>query len=242
MGIIISTEYEKRFIKTIKSLTGRYGIRDVWEHFIRITAYTLANQLTPLYSQVREDMYLDIIAKHTKEETEKFADLLAITMQALSENPRQDFLGGILMKLQINNKGTAQILTPYHIAEMMSCMTLENAIDVLKTKNVLTVSDPCVGCGCFGIASANVFSDNYEKEYFDGRWKNHFCFYGQDIEERAVMTAFIQFTLLGIAGVFKVGNSLSKPMTEEDDIRMSDYWVTPRYFGLTEERPLKKIS
>ena len=39
---------------------------------------------------------------------------------------------------------------------------------------------------------------------------------------------YIQLSLLGIAGYFKVGNSLIKPMTMADDLK--NYWFTPIYF------------
>lgn len=66
-----------------------------------------------------------------------------------------------------------------------------------------------------------------EKENYN--YQNHLLVSGQDIEEVPALMCYIQLSLLGIAGYFKVGNSLIKPMTMADDLK--NYWFTPIYFS-----------
>ena len=60
-------------------------------------------------------------------------------------------------------------------------------------------------------------------------YQNHLLVSGQEIEEVPALMCYIQLSLLGIAGYFKVGNSLTKPMTMADDLK--NYWFTPIYFS-----------
>lgn len=51
----------------------------------------------------------------------------------------------------------------------------------------------------------------------------------QDIDETVALMCYIQLSLLGVAGYVKVGNSLTEPMTDNDD--KENYWFTPMYFS-----------
>lgn len=51
----------------------------------------------------------------------------------------------------------------------------------------------------------------------------------QDIDETVALMCYIQLSLLGVAGYVKVGNSLTEPMTGNDN--KENYWFTPMYFS-----------
>lgn len=56
----------------------------------------------------------------------------------------------------------------------------------------------------------------------------HILVTGQDIDSVVAMMCYIQLSLLGVAGYFKVGNALTEPMSDDDTI--GNYWFTPMYF------------
>lgn len=51
----------------------------------------------------------------------------------------------------------------------------------------------------------------------------------QDIDKTVALMCYIQLSLLGVAGYVKVGNSLTEPMTDNDN--KENYWYTPMYFS-----------
>ena len=59
--------------------------------------------------------------------------------------------------------------------------------------------------------------------------QNHLLVVAQDIDETVALMCYIQLSLLGVAGYVKVGNSLTEPMTDNDD--KENYWFTPMYFS-----------
>lgn len=61
------------------------------------------------------------------------------------------------------------------------------------------------------------------------RYQNHLLVVAQDIDETVALMCYIQLSLLGVAGYVKVGNSLTEPMTDNDN--KENYWFTPMYFS-----------
>lgn len=59
-------------------------------------------------------------------------------------------------------------------------------------------------------------------------FQNHVLVIGQDIDMIVLLMSYIQVSLLGVAGYFKVGDSLSDPIVEKDSCEA--YWYTPMYF------------
>ena len=60
-------------------------------------------------------------------------------------------------------------------------------------------------------------------------YQNHLLVVAQDIDETVALMCYIQLSLLGVAGYVKVGNSLTEPMTGNDN--KENYWFTPMYFS-----------
>lgn len=226
---------EETFMKTLEKLSLRYDRHKVWDDFITVVACTLSNNLTGTFSPELEEEYRQTISQYTKKEQDVLTELFTTTVMAIEENPCQDFLGEIMMKLKLNNKGTAQILTPYHIAEAMTGLSASDEYIAEKMENsgIYSVMDPSVGCGVMLIASAKRFRDFYEGRGYKDSWKDHIVLFGQDIDSRAVKTAYIQLTLLGVAAAIKVGNSLADPMTVDEEMQPGKWWVTPRYYMIS---------
>lgn len=109
----------------------------------------------------------------------------------------------------------------------MAKITITDVTEKVRKDGYITINDPCCGAGANLIAAIHEARKQLEKENYN--YQNHLLVSGQDIEEVPALMCYIQLSLLGIAGYFKVGNSLIKPMTMADDLK--NYWFTPIYFS-----------
>ena len=82
-------------------------------------------------------------------------------------------------------------------------------------------------CWATLIAGVNVVKNHLEKENMN--FQNHVLVVAQDIDFTVAAMCYIQLSLLGVAGYVKVGNSLTEPITGDDNIE--NYWFTPMYFS-----------
>lgn len=219
---------KKDFITTLKLLTGRYATWEIWEDFVKMAAISLANMV--MFRKDREEQYFAIIKKYSKEELDLFSELLAVTIEALKNNPEQDFLGSLYMELGLGSHWSGQFFTPYHVCECMAEITFGNPLDELKDKPYITVNDPCCGGGALLIAAANVFRKRCEKDMPGENWRKYLLISGQDIDCIVASMCYIQLSILGCAAYIKVGNSLTEPIAEDDDT--TDYWFTPAFLPL----------
>ena len=74
---------------------------------------------------------------------------------------------------------------------------------------------------------ACALSNPVDKEHLN--YQNHVLVVAQDIDKTVALMCYIQLSLLGVAGYVKVGNSLTEPMTDNDN--KENYWYTPMYFS-----------
>ncbi len=219
--------YEKEFINHFKQLTYRHRSLDVWTDFATMFACFISNLLDKHNFDKREKMYLQIINKYNKEEQNIFPKMAADMVMALEENQEQDFLGYIYMNLGLGSKSTSQFFTPYHICKLMAEVAIGDVIPEIKEKGYISINDPCCGAGATLIAGVNVVKNHLEKENMN--FQNHVLVVAQDIDFTVAAMCYIQLSLLGVAGYVKVGNSLTEPITENNNIQ--DCWFTPMYFS-----------
>lgn len=184
-------------------------------------------RLTNRHRDKREALYLEIIKKYNKQEQEVFPELAAQTVLALEENPEQDFLGSIFMSLNLGDEHNGQIFTPYHVCELMAEMTMDDVIKKVEQDGYISINDPCCGAGATLIAGIHAAKKQLEKA--NQNYQNHLLIVAQDIDETVALMCYIQLALLGVAGYVKVGNSLTEPMTDNDN--KENYWFTPMYFS-----------
>ena len=216
----------REFLRVFRDLTYCHRSWDVWNDFITMTACALSNMVDKAHFDEREELYLRIINKYDKEEQLLFPELFAHLVMALEENPEQDFLGDIYTELGLNAKEHQQIFTPYHVAHLMAEVTIGDLKEEIEEKGFVTINDTCCGGGVTLIAAANVAKERLADT--DLNYQNHILVTGQDIDYVVAMMCYIQLSLLGVAGYFKVGNALTDPMTSDDDL--DNYWFTPMYF------------
>ncbi len=215
-------KHKKEIGRLFVQLSERYGRHQIWSDFIAMTACAISNSYDKQFYNEREELYLSIAKKYTKDELEMFAHMFAIVVMALENNPKQDFLGSLFSALNLHNEWKGQFFTPYHIGEFMAAVNLVNAGEQLQQKDVITVNDCCCGAGCLLIAFAN----EARKAGID--FQRRVIFVAQDIDLIAGLMCYIQLSLLGCKAVVKIGNSLTDPFVEREP--MSDkLWFTPMY-------------
>ena len=217
----------KDFLNEFNKLTRNHRPFDVWRDFVIMFACAISNFLDKCHYKDREERYLSIIHKYSKDEQMIFPKLAAYTTMALDANPEQDFL------LELGNSSAGQFFTPYSVCQMMADVVtsdLDNNLqDKLEKQGYISLADECCGAGATLIAAINTIKRKMEKATPSMNFQRHLLVVGQDIDETVALMCYIQISLLGVAGYIKVGNSITDPMTTDDD--KSKYWYTPMYFS-----------
>ena len=192
---------EKAFLEAFGRLSNRHRAWDAWRDFITMFACSLSNPLDKEHP--------------------------AQTVLALEENLEQDFLGSIFMSLNLGDGHNGQIFTPYHVCELMAEMTMDDVVKKVEQDGYISINDPCCGAGATLIAGIHAARKQLEKANLN--YQNHLLVVAQDIDETVALMCYIQLSLLGVAGYVKVGNSLTEPMTDNDN--KENYWFTPMYYS-----------
>lgn len=218
---------QKAFLDAFGRLTRRHRAWDVWRDFIMMLACALSNPVDRRHYEEREALYLKTIKKYNKQEQNLFPELGAQTVLALEENPEQDFLGSIFMSLNLGNKDSSQFFTPYHVCELMTEVTMDDTVQKVEKDGYISINDSCCGAGATLIAGIHAARKRLEKANLN--YQNHVLVVAQDIDMTVALMCYIQLSLLGVAGVVKIGNSLTEPMTDKDST--DNYWFTPMYFS-----------
>jgi len=216
-------EYQKAIVKKFESQlsSGRHSRWTVWSDFVAMAAYTLS--LADLKKRgEREKLYADISKKYNEQEMDRFCAMFSDLINAYEENPSQDLLGELYMRLELGNDHNGQFFTPYSVCVMMAKMSAGDLKAEIDKRGYVSVNDPCCGAGALLIAFANEAKDqgiNYQ-QYIE--------FVAQDIDFTAAMMCYIQLSLLGCAGYVIIGNTLTTPPTEP--LENQNVWYTPLYF------------
>lgn len=209
-------DYKKQFISKFNEACYMHDKAEVWNTFVVASACALRNVMPVPNKEKYEQEYSQVLSKF--KDISIFPELLTITVLALEENSEQDFLGEIYQQLGLCDTKSGQVFTPYHVAELMSEMTLNNSVD--NGKDWFSVADPSVGSGVMLIAAANVYRKRGKN------FQTDILFVGQDINRTLALTTYVQLSLLGCAGYVVVGDSLlAKDSVEEQEI-----WYTPMFF------------
>lgn len=152
--------------------------------------------------------------------------MAAQTISALDDNPEQDFLGSIFMTFNLGNGANGQFFAPYHVCELMAEITMTGAVQKVERDGYLTINDPCCGAGATLIAAIHAARKRLEKENLN--YQNHVFVVAQDIDSTAALMCYIQLSLLGVAGMVKIGSAMTEPTNDKGSAE--NYWFTPMYF------------
>lgn len=212
------SDHKKQFEKTFKDLSYRHNKWTAWSDFVTMAACSLS-LLDFARREERGQLYEDTAKRYTAAELALHNQLFEVVVQALTDDPNQDFLGELYMMLELGNKNTAQFFTPYNVCQMTARIQGGDIAALVEKDGYVTVNDPAVGAGALLIAFAN------ECKRLGVNYQKHVLFVGQDIDYVVGMMCFIQLSLLGCPGHVTIGNSL---MAEE--IERRNIWYTPMYY------------
>lgn len=220
-----------QFVTLLRKLElGRFQTWEIWQDFIVITACAISNatdKSEPHYSR-REEMYMDRIMKYNEGERFIIQQMFHEMVDAMHENPTQDFLGEMYMQLDLGSDKAGQFFTPYHLCEAMAEMSSPEALDKIEEQGWISVCDSSCGAGATLLGFANSLCKRYLTSEKKSNWQYHVLFVAQDIDSVVGLMCYIQMSLRGCAGYVKIADSLANPITygENDD----SYWYTTMYF------------
>ena len=217
------------FAKKLLGLSQRYHTWEVWSDFIVMFAAALSNCVDRSHREEREAMYAKIISKYNEAERMVFPELVAEVVNTLTDDPEQDFLGRAYMELELGNHWIGQFFTPYSVCELMAEISTGTVVEQINQSGYVTLNDCACGAGATLIAGVHAIRHTLEKAQSPLCWQNHVLVTAQDLDFTTGLMCYIQLSLIGCAGYIKIGNTLTDPMCEGDDL--SKYWFTPMYFS-----------
>ena len=225
---------QQEIVKLINRLDGKYSKWHIWNDFILMFATSIANVFPSPHREHREKMYMETAKKYSKGELDIMAEMMALVVTGMEDNPDQDFLGELYMCMDMGNQWTGQFFTPYDVCKAMSLMSYSDGVieSQVRDRGFVGVSDPACGAGALLIAFANVCR---EKKL---NYQQHCLFIAQDIDQLAGMMCYIQLSLMGCAGHVIVDNTLVKPAQFYDERALlpvdgTNVWTTPMMYSET---------
>lgn len=219
------------FIRLISSMTNRYQTWEIWSDFITMIALALSQPLD--YRNDREKRYLDTAAKHSREEINNFVVMAQMLIESFENNRDQDLLGSLYMELELGNHWTGQFFTPYNVCKVMAQNTVYNAAEIIYEKGFITINDCACGAGATLIAGVNSVREQLRKAESPLNFQDHILVIAQDLSEITALMCYIQLSLLGIAAIVKVGDSIINPFNYDvlTVPHNADLYFTPMYFS-----------
>jgi hypothetical protein len=211
-------DLRKQFIKAFGHLAHRRERHDVLADFLEMAFCAIRKKTLPEgpAADAIEARYMAVVQRNTKEDVRAMPELLGITALAVQDGGC-DFLGQVVVELELPNAHMGQFFTPYDVSRMMAEMTLDTVDEIIAEQGFVTVQEPACGAGGMIIAAADVI----EHKGFDiGR---QLYVDGTDISPMCFKMSYLQTSLRGIPATIRRGNTLSLEMFEQA--------VTPAFFG-----------
>lgn len=226
---------QNEFIKLFSGLCRSKSSWEVWADFIAMSAITIStafDQEGPTHdARIKE--YMRTIQRYSKADQQVFPKLFAVTVNALDDEPDQDFFGELFMGLDLGNHWKGQFFTPYSISRMLAEIQIEGLEAHIEKKGWVGIHDPCCGAGSLLIAARNVM---VRKEMSP----TTALYVAQDIDRTAALMCYIQLSLLGCAGYVVVADSLCNPLAGHgssplliDPKAGQEVWLMPALYDET---------
>ncbi|MFI7787164.1 hypothetical protein EN46_28095, partial [Citrobacter amalonaticus] len=198
----------QEFVSLFNSIAPHENRWQVFSDFAHMAAAALYNAVHR--DPTVEADYLRRVKRYSKEDAVRMSGLLAAVTDGLEFSPT-DFLGQLLMTLELGNQYLGQYFTPYSVSYMMARMNMADRLPELEdgSREYITVCDPACGAGGMIVATAEAM---LEAGYNPQKQMLAYC---TDIDPLAAMMCYIQLTLMHIPAVVCVGNSLTMAITRE---------------------------
>lgn len=201
--------HAKEFEKLIGELRPRHRLAQLFRDFCEMSALAIANSVTfDTVRDEREKRYLDIVGRYTKEEVDVFPRLLAITVDALEDEPH-DFLGQVFMCLELGDDWRGQFFTPQAVSDVCAQMTVgDDTKELIANRGFITVCEPAAGAGGMVIGMFKAM------RAMGLNPQRHMHVTAIDIDATAAHMCFIQLSLLGIPAAVHIGDTLRMEVRE----------------------------
>ena len=206
---------------------------EAWADFVAMSALAISNALDregPTHDD-REKQYLNTIRRYSTAEQQIFPKLLALLVEALEEDPDQDFLGEMFMGLNLGSHWKGQFFTPYNVCRMIAEMQINGIEERVERQGWVSILDPCCGAGALLIAARNVMVRQ-------GLGPTAALYVAQDIDRTAALMCYLQLSLLGCAGYVVVADSLRYPVSGAYSSPLlitptleQEIWLTPALYN-----------
>ncbi len=201
---ISDNKYVKEMAEEIYAIGAKHSVSTVFSDFLLISSYAVSNMVDKVHYEERENEYLRVVKKYTKEELDKFVQLNVLLILALNEYQfTADILGELFAMLNQGNSKNGQFFTPMNISQLMANITIEPNFKEVDEKGYITIMEPTCGSGGMIIAAANTF---LEKGYNPS---TSMCVCAVDNDIRCAMMTYIQLSYLGIPAVVIHGDSIT---------------------------------
>ena len=225
---VVRDQRQKELLRIFDEICGRHNRWTVWSDAVVMYAISISNAVDKTHADRREEMYLSLAKKYNQREMNSIAKMFALIVEAMEENPDQDFLGDLYMSLGLGNEKNGQFFTPYSVCTMMAKMQ-PDLNDRVDRQGWISVNDPACGAGALLVAFAN------ECKLRGINYQTSVLFVAQDIDFVTGCMCYIQLSLLGCPGYVVVADSLCHPSTSIDDRGLiptpgENVWYTPFYF------------
>lgn len=212
-------KYADEFCVTFRELARIYSAEKVWEDVIYACALTQSIFLRKQNKKGREKID-KIMNQYSEEDQYKIMSLYANIMDALNENPGQDFLGEMYHRLNLHKKEKGQFFTPYDVCKLMTLLSLstENLASEIAQKGFVTVSDQACGSGALLLSFFETVREMGITDY-------QVLAVAQDIDRSAALMCYLQLSVLFIPAIVIVGNSITNPGLDPKN----EVWYMPAY-------------
>lgn len=150
-------ENQSKFSNLFTGLCQRKSSWEVWADFVAMSACAISNAFDRegKTHDDREKQYIRTIKGYNEAERQVFPKLFALLVEALEDEPDQDFLGEMFMGLNLGNHWKGQFFTPYNVCRMMAEMQIDGIETRVERQGWVSVLDPCCGAGALLIAARN---------------------------------------------------------------------------------------
>ncbi|EAA0898694.1 DUF1738 domain-containing protein [Salmonella enterica] len=198
----------REFVSLFNSISPQENRWQVFSDFAHMAAAALYNAVHR--DPTVEADYLRRVKRYSKEDAVRMSGLLAAVTDGLEFSPA-DFLGQLMMTLELGNQYLGQYFTPYSVSYVMARMNMADRLPELEdgSREYITVCDPACGAGGMIVATAEAM---LEAGYNPQKQMLAYC---TDIDPLAAMLCYIQLTLMHIPAVVSVGNSLTMEIARE---------------------------
>lgn len=202
-------DLRKQFIKAFDRLAHHRERHDVLADFLEMATCAIRKKTLPPGpdADAIEERYMAVVKRHRPEDVRAMPELLGITAIAVQEGGC-DFLGQVVVELELPNQHMGQFFTPYDVSRMMAEMTFDTVDEIIAEQGFVTVLEPACGAGGMIVAAADVL----EARGFDiGR---QLYVDGTDISPMCFRISYLQASLRGIPATIRRGNTLSRETFE----------------------------